>query len=73
MKRRIALIEEASPVITISIHQNSYPEEYVKGPVFYYRDSADSRMAAEIMQKSLKPEWIRKTSGKQKPMPVIIC
>lgn len=55
MKRRIALIEEASPVITISIHQNSYPEEYVKGAqVFYYRDSADSRMAAEIMQKSFK-------------------
>ena len=55
MKRRIAMIEEAAPVITVSIHQNSYPEEYVKGAqVFYYRDSTDSRIAAEVMQKSLK-------------------
>lgn len=54
MKRRIVLIEEADPVITVSIHQNSYPEEYVKGAqVFYYKDSADSCTAAEIMQKSL--------------------
>lgn len=55
MKRRIAMIEEAAPVITVSIHQNSYPEEYVKGAqVFYYKDSEESRIAAEIMQKSLK-------------------
>lgn len=55
MKRRIAIIEEAAPTITVSIHQNSYPEEYVKGAqVFYYKDSADSKKAAETMQKSLK-------------------
>lgn len=54
MKRRIVLIEETAPIITVSIHQNSYPEEYVKGAqVFYYKDSADSCAAAEIMQKSL--------------------
>lgn len=55
MKRRIGLIEETGPVITVSIHQNSYPEEYVKGAqVFYYKDSSDSKTAAEIMQRSLK-------------------
>ena len=55
MKRRIAIIEEAAPVITVSIHQNSYPEEYVKGAqVFYYKGSDGSKAAAEIMQKSLK-------------------
>ncbi|MGN1171322.1 MAG: N-acetylmuramoyl-L-alanine amidase [Lachnospiraceae bacterium] len=54
MKCRIELIEEEKPDITVSIHQNSYPEEYVKGAqVFYYKDSADSRDAAEIMQRSL--------------------
>ena len=37
MKRRIGLIEEAKPMVTVSIHQNSYPEEYVHGAqVFYY-------------------------------------
>ena len=55
MKRRIALIEKTVPALTVSIHQNSYPEEYVKGAqVFYYKDSADSRQAAEIMQNSLR-------------------
>lgn len=55
MKRRIGMIEETGPVITVSIHQNSYPEEYVKGAqVFYYKDSGDSKAAAEIMQQSLK-------------------
>ena len=38
MKRRIALIGEAEPALTVSIHQNSYPEEYVHGAqVFYYK------------------------------------
>lgn len=55
MKRRIEQIEEEAPLLTVSIHQNSYPEEYVKGAqVFYYKDSVESEKAAEIMQKSLK-------------------
>ncbi len=55
MKRRIAVINEEMPALTVSIHQNSYPEEYVKGAqVFYYENSKESQMAAEIMQKSLK-------------------
>lgn len=31
MKRRIEVIEEADPILVVSIHQNSYSEEYVKG------------------------------------------
>ncbi len=55
MKRRIAVIEEAAPILTVSIHQNSYPEEYVMGAqVFYYKGSDGSKNAAEIMQKSLR-------------------
>ena len=55
MKRRIEQIEEEAPLLTVSIHQNSYPEEYVKGAqVFYYKDSVESEKAAEIMQKSLR-------------------
>ena len=54
MKRRIELIEKEKPDITVSIHQNSYPEEYVKGAqVFYYKDSPESKDAAEMMQRSL--------------------
>lgn len=55
MKRRIEIIEQEKPLLTVSIHQNSYPEEYVKGAqVFYYKDSGESGRAAEIMQKSLR-------------------
>ncbi len=55
MKRRIEMIEKEAPLLTVSIHQNSYPEEYVKGAqVFYYKGSKESEQAAQIMQKSLR-------------------
>mgnify|MGYP000018985994 CR=1 FL=1 len=55
MKRRIQVIEEANPLLVVSIHQNSYPEEYVKGgQVFYYGTSTESKSLAEIIQKNLK-------------------
>ncbi len=54
MKRRIALIDEAAPVITVSIHQNSYPEEYVHGAqVFYYSGSKEGQRLAEAIQAQL--------------------
>lgn len=54
MKRRIALIEEAAPALTVSIHQNSYPEEYVRGAqVFYYTGSARGQELAESIQRQL--------------------
>ena len=54
MKRRIAIIDEASPVLTVSIHQNSYPEEYVSGAqVFYYTGGKESQKLAELIQESL--------------------
>lgn len=61
MKNRLAIIEEAKPVLAVSIHQNSYPDASVSGvQVFYYKDSVKSKEAAEIMQaqliKTLKPE-----------------
>ncbi|MCD8039150.1 MAG: N-acetylmuramoyl-L-alanine amidase [Lachnospiraceae bacterium] len=60
MKKRLSIIEEANPALTVSIHQNSNPDASVSGvQVFYYKDSEKSRQAAELMQaqliKSLKP------------------
>ena len=55
MKRRLAIIEEADPVLVVSIHQNSYHEEYVKGAqVFYYETSQNSKQLAEIIQEQLR-------------------
>lgn len=54
MKRRIEKIAETDPAITVSIHQNSYPEEYVKGAqVFYYTNSAEGQKLAQLVQTSL--------------------
>lgn len=54
MKRRIELIDKASPDVTVSIHQNSYPEEYVHGAqVFYYTGSRQGQELAQSIQKQL--------------------
>lgn len=54
MKNRVALIEEKKPALTVSIHQNSYHEEYVHGAqVFYYEGSQESSEIAECMQRVL--------------------
>lgn len=54
MKRRIELIDNTSPALTVSIHQNSFPEEYVHGAqVFYYTGSTQGRQLAEYIQNQL--------------------
>lgn len=54
MKRRVELIEDAAPLLTISIHQNSYHEENVHGAqVFYYTGSEKGKELAEIIQQAL--------------------
>lgn len=53
MEARCQLIESAAPDLTVSIHQNSYHEEYVKGAqVFYYEKSEEGRRLAQILQAS---------------------
>ncbi len=58
MERRVAKIAEENPVLTVSIHQNSYPEDSsVKGPqVFYYEQSAEGEKLAAAIQESLNTE-----------------
>lgn len=67
MKRRIAVIEEADPVLVVSIHQNSYQQESVKGAqVFYYTGSKRSRALAATIQKEfhvLQPDNTRQEKG----------
>lgn len=54
MQKRCEIITEAMPVFTISIHQNSYSEEYVKGAqVFYYGQSKEGEGLAKKIQASL--------------------
>lgn len=54
MQNRIAAIEESEAQLTVSIHQNSYPDASVKGAqVFYYSQSEEGRILAQTIQKSL--------------------
>ena len=51
MRKRCQLIEEAKPDLVISIHQNSYHEEAIRGgQVFYYKTSVRGKKLAQILQ-----------------------
>ena len=52
MKKRCEIIEESGADLVVSIHQNSYHEEYVSGgQVFYYKTSEKGKYLAELLQK----------------------
>ena len=54
MQRRIAMIREHMPVLSVSIHQNSYHDAGVHGPqVCYYESSVEGKKLAEAVQSSL--------------------
>ncbi len=51
MWNRCRIINDAEPDLVVSIHQNSYHEEYVSGgQVFYFQDSVKGKELAEILQ-----------------------
>ncbi|WP_099469637.1 N-acetylmuramoyl-L-alanine amidase [Konateibacter massiliensis] len=55
MKRRCELISKTNPTVAVSIHQNSYHEEYVNGAqVFYFKHSSAAKDLAEIIQNQLR-------------------
>ena len=57
MKRRCSLINEAKPRAAVSIHQNSFSQESVKGPqVFYYETSVEGKRLAESLQDAMNEQ-----------------
>ena len=53
-KNRVAKMDSEQPDAVISIHQNSYTDSSAKGAqVFYYSESKEGKVLAEILQKSL--------------------
>lgn len=54
LKERVKMINETKPDLVVSIHQNSYPDEQIKGAqVFYHTASEEGKKVAELMQTSL--------------------
>ncbi len=67
MKNRVELIEQRQPALTVSIHQNSYHEEYVHGAqVFYYANSDKSKELAERIQQVMAFELDRENARQAK-------
>lgn len=55
MKKRVEKINQLKPDLVVSIHQNSYTKESVRGAqVFYFAKSEVGKSAAEIMQEELR-------------------
>lgn len=67
MQNRIEIMEKAKPILAVSIHQNSYTEESVKGPqVFYYETSAEGQKLAVNIQSALNTELSTERPRKEK-------
>lgn len=67
MRARCALIEEISPDLVVSIHQNSYGSPSVCGPqIFYYKTSEKGQRLAAILQERLNamPECMKQRTVK---------
>lgn len=58
MQRRCEIIEREDPILTLSIHQNSYPQDAsVRGPqVFYYEHSKEGEKLATCIQDSMNKQ-----------------
>lgn len=57
MRERIRLLTEASPILAVSIHQNSFTDSRSSGAqVFYYEGSQEGKRGAELIQETMKEE-----------------
>lgn len=54
MQKRVELINNERPALTVSIHQNSYTDERISGAqTFYMTGSEEGKRAAEILQEQM--------------------
>lgn len=57
MRARVAVLDEAAPLLAVSIHQNSFTDSASRGAqVFYYEDSEVGKQLAETIQEAVKRE-----------------
>lgn len=55
LNKRIEIINTSDAIFTVSIHQNSFTQENVKGAqVFYHAQSEQGKIIAEILQEQIK-------------------
>ena len=55
LEQRVKLINDTNPTLALCIHQNSYPDEAIRGAqVFYHTTTTEAEDAASIVQESLR-------------------
>lgn len=65
MINRVRIMEEAEPLVVISIHQNSYPNASCRGAqVFYFRSSEKGESLAKEIQAAF-PELLKDENSRQ--------
>lgn len=68
MKARCKLIADTSPDVVVSIHQNSYSSESVKGAqVFYYTKSEQAKALAQSIQSTMVTQLDKTNKREAKP------
>ena len=57
MQARVQILQEAAPVLAVSIHQNSFTDSSSRGAqVFYYKGSEQGKLAADTIQEAMRRE-----------------
>ena len=74
MKARVEIINKTMPQAAVSIHQNSYQDEQIRGAqVFYYSHSERRKENGGADAKSPSLQWMRRIQDRQKQMIHTIC
>ena len=67
MRKRVQLIDEKGPELTVSIHQNSYSDGRIRGAqAFYFSGSSESKKLAGSIQESLVTTLDKENHRKEK-------
>lgn len=53
-KNRVSFIQKSAPMAVVSIHQNSYPDESVKGTQVFYSSQKESKILASCIQEQCR-------------------
>ena len=74
LKARVELIDKESPALAVCIHQNSYPQESVRGPqIFYFAHSKEAKKAAEVNADRTEKISIRSMPERSREILHTIC
>ena len=70
IRNRVALVNNHSNAILISIHQNTYPDPSCRGPQVFYGKKQGSQTLAELIRENFHTALVPDSHRAAKPIPV---